>query len=251
MNTAAPVIALRDAAFGYAGRSRVEDLTLDIDAGTAVALIGPNGSGKSTLLRGILGLAQLTAGSATVFGEDPVAARRHTGTLPQSDQRETGLPISLRQVVTMGLYRSLGPLRPLGRKGRAAIDGALDRVGLLPFAHHRFGELSGGQQQRGILARALVADPKLLLLDEPFTGLDMPTQDLLLELFSGLAAEGHAVVMSTHDLVGALHQCSRLCLVNRTVIADAPPAELRDAAVWMETFRLRADHPILGLLEAA
>lgn len=119
------------------------------------------------------------------------------------------------------------------------------------LAERPVGELSGGQRQRVLVARALALHPGLLLLDEPFTGLDMPTQDLLLELFAGLAAEGRAVVMSTHDLVGAMHQCSRLCLVNRTVVADGPPSELDDPAIWMSAFRLQADNPLLGMLKAA
>lgn len=213
MNRAESIVALRDAAFGYAGRSRVEGLTLDIEAGSAVALIGPNGSGKSTLLRGLLGLSELTAGSVRVFGEDPVAARRHIGTLPQSDQRETGLPISLRQVVTMGLYRQLGPLKPLGKRGRAAVEAALERVGLLALADKRFGELSGGQQQRGILARALVADPKLLLLDEPFNGLDRENRETLLRLVRELRQEGRTVLVSTHDLEIAQRACTHVLLL--------------------------------------
>lgn len=213
MTTSVPAVSLRGAAFGYAGRSRVENLTLDIEVGTAVALIGPNGSGKSTLLRGVLGLAELTAGTVQIFGEDPVAARRHTGTLPQSDQRETGLPISLRQVVTMGLYRSLGAMKPLGRAGRVAVEAAIDRVGLTPLAGRRFGELSGGQQQRAILARALVADPKLLLLDEPFNGLDRENRETLLVLVRELTAEGRTVIVSTHDLEIAQRACTHVLLL--------------------------------------
>ena len=120
---AAPAISLRGAAFGYAGRTRVAGLSLEIEPGSAVALIGPNGSGKSTLLRGILGLAELTAGEMQVLGGAPARALHRIGTMPQADTRNTALPLSLRQVVTMGLYRRLGPLRPVGREGRAAIVG--------------------------------------------------------------------------------------------------------------------------------
>ncbi len=208
-----PAVALRDASFGYAGRSRVSGLTLEIEQGTAVALIGPNGSGKSTLLRGILGLAELTGGSIEVLGTDPEAARRSIGSLPQADSRDTALPVTLRQAVTMGLYRSRGPLAPIGRDGRRAVDAALERVGLAPFAKRLFGELSGGQQQRGILARALVADPRLLLLDEPFNGLDRENRDTLLELVRELRAEGRTVIVSTHDLEIAQQACTHVLLL--------------------------------------
>lgn len=208
-----PALSLRGAAFGYAGRSRVADLTLDIEAGSAVALIGPNGSGKSTLMQGVLGLTELTAGSLSVLGTTPTAARQHIGSLPQANTRNAELPVSLRQVVGMGLYRSLGPLRPLGRDGRRLVAEAVEKVGLAAFANRRFGELSGGQQQRGILARALVSDPKLLLLDEPFNGLDRENRDTLLALVRELRAEGRTVIVSTHDLEIAQQACTHALLL--------------------------------------
>lgn len=206
-------LSFHDAAFGYAGVTRVERLSLEIPSGAAVALIGPNGSGKSTLLRGVLGLADLTAGRVEVLGDTPARARRHIGSLPQADSRDTTLPVSLRQVVTMGLYRSVGPLGRIGRAGRAAVTETLERVGLGAFAGRRFGELSGGQQQRGILARALVSNPKLLLLDEPFNGLDRENREVLLELVRGLREEGRTVLVSTHDLEIAQAACSHVLLL--------------------------------------
>lgn len=217
-----PAITLRGAAFGYAGRSRVAELNLDIEAGSAVALIGPNGSGKSTLLQGILGLSELTAGSVRVLGSDPITARKDIGSLPQADSRDTELPVTLRQVVNMGLYRSRGPVRPLGRAGKAAVDAALERVGLANFSQRLFGELSGGQQQRGILARALVSGPKLLLLDEPFNGLDRENRDTLLELVRELRGEGRTVIVSTHDLEIAQQACTHALLLSAGHTPDQP-----------------------------
>lgn len=214
-------LKLEGAAFGYAGVARVEDLSLEIPAGAAVALIGPNGSGKSTLLRGILGLAELTAGSVTVLGDTPAHARRHVGTLPQAQTRDTSMPVTLRQVVTMGLYRSRG-LRPIGAAGRAAVNDALERVGLAAFARRRFGELSGGQQQRGILARSLVSNPRLLLLDEPFNGLDRENRDVLLRLVRDIRAEGRTVVVSTHDLEIAQQACTHVLLLSSGHTPEQP-----------------------------
>lgn len=214
MNITQPTISLREAAFGYAGRSRVEDLTLDILPGSAVALIGPNGSGKSTLLRGMLGLADLTAGSVRVLGTEPANARSLIGSLPQADQRDTQLPLTLAQVVTMGLYRTLGPMKRLGAKGRHKVQAALTRVGLADLGKQPFGELSGGQQQRGILARALVSDPQLLLLDEPFNGLDHENRETLLALVRELSAEGRTVIVSTHDLEIAQRACTHALLLS-------------------------------------
>ncbi len=209
-----PAVSLRGAAFGYSGRSRVADLTLDIETGSAVALIGPNGSGKSTLLQGILGLSELTSGSIEVLGTSPLAARTQVGSLPQANTRNSELPVSLRQVVGMGLYRALGPVRPFGRASRRLVDEALEKVGLSAYSTRLFGELSGGQQQRGILARTLVSDPKLLLLDEPFNGLDRENRDTLLGLVRELQAEGRTVIVSTHDLEIAQQACTHALLLS-------------------------------------
>lgn len=209
----APAIALSRAAFGYGAETRVEHLDLEVPRGAAVALIGPNGSGKSTLLRGLLGLADLTAGEVSVLGGSPEAARRDVGTLPQSDARDTSLPVTVRQVVTMGLYRRAGALGRIGRAGREAVDRVIAHVGLASFAHKLFGELSGGQQQRAILARALVADPQLLLLDEPFNGLDRENREMLLDLVRAQRLDGRTVVVSTHDLEIAKKACTHVLLL--------------------------------------
>lgn len=206
-------LELTGAAFGYGAETRVEDLSLTVPAGAAVALIGPNGSGKSTLLRGILGLADLTHGSARVLGTTPVDARRRVGTLPQSDARDTSLPVTVRTVVSMGLYREAGSFGRIGRAGREAIASAIDLVGLSPFAGRLFGELSGGQQQRAILARALVSNPDLLLLDEPFNGLDRENREMLLDLVARQREEGRTVIVSTHDLEIAKAACTHVLLL--------------------------------------
>lgn len=210
---AAPALELIDAAFGYGGETRVEALDLNVPRGAAVALIGPNGSGKSTLLRGILGLADRTSGSVRVLGTTPEAARRSVGTLPQSDARDTSLPVTVRAVVGMGLYREAGAFGRIGREGRAAIQRVIALVGLAPFAGRLFGELSGGQQQRAILARALVANPDLLLLDEPFNGLDRENREMLLDLVRRQRDEGRTVIVSTHDLEIAKAACTHVLLL--------------------------------------
>lgn len=212
--TAAPAIELVGASFGYRGQTALADIDATIEAGSAVALIGPNGAGKSTLLRGILGLAEVTGGTLRVLGGSPRSALERVGSLPQADHRDTELPVTVRQAVTMGLYRALGPIRPVGRAGRARVDAALERVGLTHLARSRFGELSGGQQQRVILARALVVDPQILLLDEPFNGLDRANREMLLATIRELSAEGRTVLVSTHDLEIAREACSHVLLLD-------------------------------------
>ncbi|UOE43338.1 metal ABC transporter ATP-binding protein [Agromyces larvae] len=213
-----PVLALDGAAFTHPGGSGVHGLTFSIAPGEAVALIGPNGAGKSTLLQGLLGLVPRTAGTVRFAGSEASdrsrAGRGELGFLPQTVELDPDFPISLEQVVMQGRYRRLGWLRWPGRADRAAVRAALDAVGLADLAKHQFGELSGGQRQRGLLARALASDPALLLLDEPFNGLDQPNRDALIETLRTLKARGVAVLVSTHDLELAREVCDLVLLVN-------------------------------------
>lgn len=214
-----PTLLLRDASFGYAGKAAVTGVTAALYPGEAVALIGPNGSGKSTLLGGLTGTVEQLGGELRVFGSEPREALSRIGLLPQADTRETELPVTAKQVVAMGLYRELGVLKPLGKDGRQRVQRALSQVGLGEHAGRLFGDLSGGQQQRVILARALVANPRLLLLDEPFNGLDRPNRLALLAVLRELRKTGVSVVVSTHDLEIAREACSHVLLLDREMIA--------------------------------
>ena len=233
------------------GRRVLDEVGFALDAGEFMGLIGPNGAGKTTALRSILGLLRTETGRIEVDGSTGQAARSRIGYVPQRHEFAWDFPISVEDAVLTGRVRRIGWLRRPRTADYEAAAEALDRVQMSQLATRPVGELSGGQRQRVLVARALALHPKLLLLDEPFTGLDMPTQELLLELFSDLAKEDKAVLMTTHDLVGALHQCSRICLLNRTVIADAPPAELRDPEIWMRAFDIKATNPVLKTVGVA
>ncbi|MGA7149492.1 MAG: anchored repeat-type ABC transporter ATP-binding subunit [Microbacterium sp.] len=230
------------------GRRVLRDVSLRIDTGEFVGLIGPNGAGKTTLLRSILGLIRTESGRIDVDGRAGVQARSRVGYVPQRHEFAWDFPISVEDAVMTGRIRRIGWLRRPRVSDFDAAAEALERVHMDHLRTRPVAELSGGQRQRVLVARALALRPRLLLLDEPFTGLDMPTQELLIELFRELAGEDKAVLMTTHDLVGAMHECSRLCLLNRTVIADAPPSELVDAAIWMRTFDVKATNPLLKTL---
>ncbi len=245
------VLEVADLAVRLGGRQVLREVSLRVDPGEFVGLIGPNGAGKTTLLRSILGIVRAEGGRISVEGASAKLARPRIGYVPQRHEFAWDFPITVEETVMTGLVRRIGWLRRPRAADYEAVVEAITRVEMAPLADRPVGELSGGQRQRVLVARALALQPRLLLLDEPFTGLDMPTQELLLELFAELAAEGRAVVMSTHDLAGAMHQCSRLCIVNRTVIADAPPGELLDSDVWMRAFEVRADNPILRALGVA
>lgn len=235
-------LALRNAAFGYGITTRVDGLDFEVPRGAAVALIGPNGSGKSTLLRGVLGLADITEGSIEVLGRTPDAARQFVGTLPQSDARDTSLPVTVRQVVTMGLYRKLGPLGRLGKRGRAAVDGVIAQVGLAGFAERLFGELSGGQQQRAILARALVAEPELLLLDEPVAGMNTSEKVDLMDEIRNISQRGYTVFMIEHDMRFVMGLCERIAVLNfGRIIAEGGPDAIRNDPQVIEAYLGRDD----------
>ncbi|MFF3957721.1 anchored repeat-type ABC transporter ATP-binding subunit [Streptomyces sp. NPDC001890] len=212
------------------GRRVVRDASLTVEAGELVGLLGPNGAGKTTLLRAILGLASPAAGSVDAVGL--------VGYVPQRHEFAWDFPIDVAGAVLSGRTRTIGWLRRPRAHDRAAADEALERAGLTDLRRRPIGELSGGQRQRVLVARALAAQPRLLLLDEPFTGVDVPTQELLNELFGRLAAEGRGLLMTTHDLAAAARTCTRVVLLNRTVVAEGGPELLSDTDQMLRAFGL-------------
>ena len=232
------------------GRPVLHDADLSVDVGELVGLIGPNGAGKTTLLRSVLGLVRVSSGRILIDGRPAGRGRSQVGYVPQRHEFAWDFPISVENAVMTGRTGRLGLLRRAGVADWHAAGEAIERVGMGELRTRPVGELSGGQRQRVLVARALALQPSVLLLDEPFTGLDMPTQDLLTELFRELSREGKAVLMTTHDLVGALDTCSRIALLNRTIVADAPPSELLDPEPWMRTFGVGENSPLLKILKA-
>ena len=237
-----PVLEVAGLAVDLGGRPVLRDVDLAVRPGERVGLTGPNGAGTTTLLRSVLGLVPRRAG--TVRTADPTS---RVGYVPQRHELAWDFPVSVRDAVLGAVALRLGLLRRPRLAEQRAVERALTRTGLQDLADRPVGELSGGQRQRVLVARALALSPRLLLLDEPFTGLDMPTQEMLGDLFRLLADEG-AVLMTTHDLIAARAQCDRLVLVSGTVVASGTPAELGDAEPWRRTFRVRPDNPLLAAL---
>ena len=221
------------------GRAVLEGVDLEVGAGELVGLIGPNGAGKTTLIRSILGL---------IPSNGRVETDGAIGYVPQRHEFAWDFPISVRDAVLQAITVRRGLLGRARTPHFRAVEEALGLVGMRDLARRPIGELSGGQRQRVLVARALAIRPAVLLLDEPFTGLDMPTQEMLGDLFRLLADEGCAVLMTTHDLIAARAQCDRLVLVSGTVVASGTPAELGDAEPWRRTFRVRPDNPLLAAL---
>lgn len=233
------------------GRPVLDGVDLDVERGELVGLIGPNGAGKTTLVRSVLGLLRPRAGTVRVDGHVVRPRRAGIGYVPQRTEFAWDFPISVEQVVMTGLVARHGLLRRPGVEAWRAVGRALDLVRMSDLRARPVGELSGGQRQRVLVARALVLDPSVLLLDEPFTGLDIPTQDILLELFTDLARQDRAVLMATHDIVSALYSCDRVALLNRRIVAAGPASELRDPALWTTTFGVAEGSPLMRVLGAA
>ncbi|OCC14003.1 anchored repeat-type ABC transporter ATP-binding subunit [Streptomyces sp. PTY087I2] len=241
-------LSVRDLNVSLGGRLVLRDVDLALEAGDFMGLIGPNGAGKTTLLRSVLGLVAPLSGTVQVTGATIRQSRRHVGYVPQRHEFAWDFPISVADAVLAGRVRRIGWLRRAGVADYRAANAALARVGMTDLRDRPVGQLSGGQRQRVLVARALSVEPRVLLLDEPFTGLDVPTQELLTDLFRDLSREGKAVLMTTHDLVGALHTCDKLCLVNKTVLATGAPEDLRDADLWQRAFGIRSGSPLLAAL---
>jgi ABC-type Mn2+/Zn2+ transport system ATPase subunit len=216
-----------DLAAGYGGRPAIEDVTFELDAGRRVALLGPNGGGKTTLLRVLLGEIRPMRGSVEVRGR--------AATVPQTERSRLDFPVSALDVALMGSLPRLPWWRRPGHADREAARVALERVGLAGRAEDTFGDLSGGQRQRVLIARGLVQDAQILLLDEPFSGLDVPAAKGLEALIAELAAEGRGVVIATHDLTQARRWDAVLCL-NKRQIAFGRPDEVLDREVLEATY---------------
>ncbi len=220
-----PALELSHMTVSYGSRPVVWDVDAAFPAGAMSAIVGPNGSGKSTLLRAALGLVPVDAGRATVFGHPAREAMRRVAYVPQREAVDWDFPITVREVVEMGRYPSAGWIRRLKRSDHAIVDDALERVGMTAFAKRQIGQLSGGQRQRVFVGRALAQRADLLVLDEPFAGIDARTEAALLTLLAGLRdSEGRSVVMVHHDLQTVRDVVDHVLLLNVRAVAEGPVA---------------------------
>jgi len=231
-----PAIELRGVTVGYDDVIALDGVSLEIGRGSLVAMFGPNGGGKTTLLKLIGGLLRPWTGSVQVLGGAPADVARRIAYVPQAELVDWSFPVSVWDVAMMGRFARLGPFRQPGSPDRAAVAAALDRVGMGGLAGVQIGRLSGGQRRRSFLARAIAAEADLYLLDEPVTGVDVPTQEDLMELLAGEAAAGRTVIATTHDLAAASRHFERVVGINRQVHADGPVALLNDPEVLARTY---------------
>jgi manganese/zinc/iron transport system ATP- binding protein len=226
-----PHIALHveDLTVAYGADPVLWDIDLDIPPGVMAAVVGPNGAGKSTLIRAALGLVRPLAGHVRVFGQTVAQARSRIAYVPQRQSVDWDFPVTVIEVVMMGLYGRLGWFRRPGRAERAEAEAALAEVGLPDYAGRPIGALSGGQQQRVFLARALVQGAELMILDEPMAGIDAPTEAAIVAVLRAQAAAGRTVVVVHHDLQTVLRHFDWLVLLNRRIVAQGPVRDVYTA----------------------
>jgi ABC-type Mn2+/Zn2+ transport system ATPase subunit len=233
--SAAPILELSDVSVSYGGvgaardsrgRSRaLEDISFQVNAGERVAVVGPNGAGKSTLFRLIVGTLRSDEGDVRVAGHAP-GSHICIAYVPQRSQIDWSFPVTVEDVVMMGRVGQIGLFRQPQRSDREIVRASLERVGATALAGKQIGELSGGQQQRVFIARALAQEAELLLLDEPMSGLDIPSQEAIFAILDDLQGDGVTVLMATHDLNLAAERFDNILLLNGRLIAAGRPEEV-------------------------
>jgi len=223
--TLVPSIAVRDVSVVYANGNRALDrASFELGPGTICGLVGVNGSGKSTLFKAIMGFLKPQTGEVRIAGL-PVREALKRGLVayvPQSEDVDWNFPVLVEDVVMMGRYGHMGFFRIPSAVDRAKVDEALSRVNMGAFRKRQIGELSGGQKKRVFLARALAQEGRIILLDEPFTGVDVKTEQVIVDLMRQLKASGHLMLLSTHNLGSVPDFCDHVVLINRTVLAAGP-----------------------------
>ncbi len=214
------------AAIAYGRKLVLEDLTFNVPHGSRVAVVGPNGAGKSTLFKALVGLLPLASGRILIHGLPLGNHKDCVAYVPQREDVDWRFPVTVNDVVMMGRYDYHGWLGPVSAHDRRVVAHSLQQLGIADLAHRSIGELSGGQQQRVFLARALAQQPHILLMDEPFTGVDAPTQEATLDLLDDLRAAQVTAMISTHDLNLAAARFDQILLLNHKLVAFGPPAEV-------------------------
>jgi manganese/iron transport system ATP-binding protein len=220
-------IAVRDLTVRYKnGHTALHNSSFSIKKGTISGLVGVNGAGKSTLFKALMGFIPIAEGDITILGNSVNQAlkSRLIAYVPQSEEVDWSFPVLVADVVMMGRYGHMGLLRIASAADHLAVDEALDRVGMTAFRHRQIGELSGGQRKRVFIARALAQQGQIILLDEPFTGVDVQTEDAIITLLRALRDEGRVILVSTHNLGSVPEFCDHVVMVNGTVLNHGPVA---------------------------
>jgi manganese/zinc/iron transport system ATP- binding protein len=229
-------LEIHDLTVSYHRRPVLWNVDLVVPKGKLVGIIGPNGAGKSTLIKAIMGLMPMSSGWVQVFGRPVETQRDKVGYVPQRESVDWNFPVTAMDVVLMGRYGSVPWYKRIGRKDKELAHHALQQVGMMPFADRQISNLSGGQQQRVFLARALVQDSQVYLMDEPFAGVDAATESAIVKLLQDLRAAGKTVLVVNHDLQTAREYFDMLILLNMRLVAFGPTDEVFTPQLLQQTY---------------
>ena len=230
-----PIVELCEVACGYSGESVIEGVNIKVLPGDFVGLLGPSGAGKTTVLRALLGGVKIYSGEVKVDGRPFDSSRLRVGYVPQLETIDWNFPVTVEQVVLMG-KSSDGWFPWTKAEDRDRAYELMGRLGIAELGKRHIRQLSGGQQQRVFLARALVSEPKLLLLDEPTVGVDIKTRDDVLHLLDELNHQGITIVLTTHELNSVAAHLPWVICINRHIVAEGPPRDVYTPAILKETF---------------
>lgn len=231
-----PVIEIQNLTVSYHRKPAIRSINLKLTERGIIGIIGPNGAGKSTLLKAILGLVPIDNGTVKVFGEPSVKVRNKISYVPQKEIIDWDFPVTVYDVVMMGRYAHLGVIERPGYYDRDTVDAAIDKVGMNEYKNKQIGNLSGGQQQRVFLARALAQESEILLLDEPFVGVDAATEHAIIDLMHVLNDEEKMVVVVNHDLGKVQDYFQYLIMINQRLIAYGPTREVFKPDLLSKTY---------------
>ena len=231
-----PALEVHDLTVSYQRKPVLWNVDLAVPPGKLVGILGPNGAGKSTLIKAVMGLIPLSSGWVQVFGKPVDAQRDKVAYVPQRESVDWTFPVTAMDVVLMGRYGSIPWFRRIGRRERELARQALEKVGMLPYAARQISNLSGGQQQRVFLARALVQDSEIYLMDEPFAGVDAATESAIVKLLQDLRAAGKTVLLVHHDLQSAKEYFDMLILLNMRLVAFGPTEQVFTPQLLQKTY---------------
>jgi manganese/zinc/iron transport system ATP- binding protein len=231
-----PALEVHDLTVSYQRKPVLWNVDLAVPSGKLVGILGPNGAGKSTLIKAVMGLIPLSSGWVQVFGKPVEAQRDKVAYVPQRESVDWTFPVTAIDVVLMGRYGRIPWYRRIGRKEKELARLALDKVGMLPYAGRQISNLSGGQQQRVFLARALVQDSEIYLMDEPFAGVDAATESAIVRLLQELRAAGKTVLLVHHDLQTAKEYFDMVILLNMRLVAFGPTEQVFTPELLQKTY---------------
>jgi len=231
-----PCLEVQNLSVYYGEKEAISDINLSLPEGKIIGIMGPNGSGKTTLLKCMTGLLKPSSGNVLAYGKPLASQRPKISYIPQKDQVDWDFPMSIRDLVQMSLYRHLRWYQPLSDRLTRIADEAINSMGLTDIQDTQIGQLSGGQQQRAFIARALASDANILLLDEPFTGVDAKTTDDLIRIFQKLKNQGKTVVLVHHDLANAKSFLDHVILLKRTLLKSGDANEVLNSPELVKAY---------------